>query len=252
MAMTVTTASMPDAEVGVPYSLTLEQTGGIAPITWALTSGTLPDGLSLDGATGIVSGTPTTPVSATPLTFEATDSTPITPQVADSSGLTLTVDSAVSITTTSLPTAKVGTAYSATLAASGGAIPYTWSIVSGSLPAGLSLNASTGVISGTPTSSSTGSITFRVTDNDGGTAQATFGIASTGTVTPKGSAAIKSGNAVSATFPLMPQCWPLTVIPGSDPVSAVPPQNPNPPSAAQAAVIAEAEVQSGNTGNRLI
>jgi hypothetical protein len=250
MAMTVTTVSLPDAEVGVPYSVTLQETGGIAPISWALTAGILPTGLTLHAATGVVDGTPTGTVAATPLTFEATDSTPVTPQTASSSGLTLTVDAALAITTTSLPSAKVGTAYSATLAASGGATPYAWSITSGALPAGLSLNASTGVISGTPTATASGSITFHVTDADGGSASKSLSLATTGSIQPKGSATVKAN--VSATFPLMPQCWPLTVIPGSDPVSAKPPQNPNPPSTTQAAVIAEAEVQAGTTGNRLV
>jgi len=73
MAMTVTTVSLPNAEVGVPYSVTLTETGGVAPITWAKTAGTIPAGLSLTGA--VLSGTPTGTISATPLTFMATDST---------------------------------------------------------------------------------------------------------------------------------------------------------------------------------
>ncbi len=69
------------------------------------------------------------------------------------------------ITTTSLPNGQVGTAYSTTLAASGGTSPYTWSLTAGTLPAGLSLSAS-GVISGTPTAAvSAASLTFKVTDS---------------------------------------------------------------------------------------
>ena len=70
------------------------------------------------------------------------------------------------ITTTSLDDGMVGQAYSMSLSASGGAQSYTWSIVSGSLPVGLSLNASTGVISGTPTTTANQTdITFQVTDS---------------------------------------------------------------------------------------
>jgi hypothetical protein len=67
------------------------------------------------------------------------------------------------ITTTSLSDGVVGTAYSATLTATGGNGTYTWSLASGSLPAGLSLS-STGTISGTPTTAGSSSFTVRVTD----------------------------------------------------------------------------------------
>ena len=80
---------------------------------------------------------------------------------------TLTVQSApapLTITTTSLPPGTVGIPYSATLAASGGTTPYTWSLSSGSLPVGLTLNATTGSISGTPTAAGTSSFTVQVTD----------------------------------------------------------------------------------------
>ncbi|WP_374089793.1 N,N-dimethylformamidase beta subunit family domain-containing protein [Methylomicrobium lacus] len=80
---------------------------------------------------------------------------------------TLTVQSApLGITTASLPGGIVNTAYSATLAASGGTLPYTWSITAGgSLPSGLTLNTSTGVISGTPTATGTFNFTVQVSDS---------------------------------------------------------------------------------------
>ena len=82
---------------------------------------------------------------------------------------TLTVQAvpALSITSSSLPSGQVGTAYSTTLAATGGIAPYTWSITGGMLPAGLSLNASTGAITGTPTAATSSmSLTFQVTDSE--------------------------------------------------------------------------------------
>ena len=75
------------------------------------------------------------------------------------------VTSGFAVTTTSLPGATIGTAYSQTLAASGGTAPYTWSVSVGALPAGLRLAAATGVISGTPTTAGTASFTVTATDS---------------------------------------------------------------------------------------
>jgi hypothetical protein len=90
----------------------------------------------------------------------------------------------LAITTSSLPSGTVGTAYSQTLAATGGKAPRTWSLASGTLPAGLSLGASTGVISGTPTAAGTASFTVRVTDYIGATASKALSIAIVAQVRP--------------------------------------------------------------------
>jgi Subtilase family/Putative Ig domain len=69
------------------------------------------------------------------------------------------------LSTSSLPAGMVGSSYSATLAASGGITPYTWSLASGTLPAGVSLNATSGTLSGTPTvAAAATALTFKVTD----------------------------------------------------------------------------------------
>ena len=71
----------------------------------------------------------------------------------------------LSITTSSLPVGLQGTAYSATLTATGGTLPYTWTLTSGTSPAGLHLNATTGAITGTPTAAANATpLTFMVTD----------------------------------------------------------------------------------------
>jgi putative Ig domain-containing protein len=70
------------------------------------------------------------------------------------------------ITTSELANGQAGVAYSASLAASGGRTPYTWSIVAGALPTGLMLNSSTGMITGAPTESvSNSAVTFQVADS---------------------------------------------------------------------------------------
>ena len=84
------------------------------------------------------------------------ESAPVGPQIIE-----------IQLLTTSLPAGSTGTAYSATLSAQAGNPPYTWSISAGSLPAGLSLNGSTGVISGTPSGSGTSSFTVKVSGATG-------------------------------------------------------------------------------------
>jgi len=148
----VQTSSLAPGAVGVNYSQTLAGSGGKTPYVWSVSAGSLPAGLALNTATGVISGTPTAG-GAFPFTITLTDATPVQATAA----LTINV---LGITTTSLPDGAIGTAYSQTLQAAGGVPPLTWAIASGTLPAGLALNASTGTISGTPTTS--GSSTFTV------------------------------------------------------------------------------------------
>ena len=93
----------------------------------------------------------------------------------------------LAVTTTSLPGATNGTPYTASLAASGGTgAGYTWSISSGSLPSWASLNASTGVISGTPNATGTTNFTVQVQDSGGNRASKPLGITVSGAVLPVG------------------------------------------------------------------
>ena len=172
----VTTATLPAASTGQPYSVTLAASGGVAPYTWSVTSGSLPGGLSLDSSTGLISGTPT--ASGTyGFTVAVTDSG--NPAATATASLSITVAAPLVITTTSLPGATTGAAYEVTLAASGGVAPYTWSVTSGSLPGGLSLDSSTGLISGTPTASGTYGFTVAVTDSGNPAATATASLSIT-------------------------------------------------------------------------
>ena len=149
-ALKIATSSLPSAIGGKSYSQTLSAVGGTLTYKWAIASGSLPAGLSLAPSTGVISGTPTTSGSSS---FTATVSDSSSPTQVTSAALTVVVSgSTLSITSSTLSAATVGTAYSQTLQANGGTVPYTWSVSSGQLPAGLSLAPSSGIISGTPTS----------------------------------------------------------------------------------------------------
>ncbi len=154
--------------VGTAFSVDLEATGGNGNFTWSVATGsTLPGGLNLNAGTGVLSGT----LSAAG-TFNFTVRVVDDKNPGQSSGqksFSLTVQEFV-ISTTSLPQARVGIAYSAPLALAGGptAPPtdYQWTLVSGqaSLPDGVTFNPATGVFVGTPgpISSPSQSFTLRV------------------------------------------------------------------------------------------
>lgn len=157
-----TTSPLATGAVNANYSATLQSAGGTPPVTWAVTTGSLPAGLALNAATGAITGIPTT-AGTTTFTVTATDSTLPTAQTA-AKQFSITVNPVLSITTTTLAAGSQGSAYSATVQATGGTTPYTWSITSGALPAGLTLNASTGQISGTPTTAGTSNFTIQAAD----------------------------------------------------------------------------------------
>jgi len=170
-APSITTSSLPNGSVGVAYNQTMAATGGTSPLTWAISSGSLPAGLSLVASTGAVTGTPTTSGTSS-FTARVTDNVGATATKA----LSIIVTQTLTITTSSLPATTVGATYNQTLAATGGTTPYTWAISSGTLPAGLSLVAGTGAITGTPTAAGTSNFTARVTDNVSATATAALSI----------------------------------------------------------------------------
>lgn len=151
-----------------PFSFRLQATGGVPPYSWALKSGTLPAGLKL-GADGVISGTPTA-TGTTTVKVTLSDHAIPTAETANES-LTLAIaPRTLTITTGPLARGMVGTAYSAALQASMGSGTLHWSVSSGSLPAGLALNAGTGAITGTPTAAGTRSFTVKVTDSSTPTA----------------------------------------------------------------------------------
>jgi DNA-binding beta-propeller fold protein YncE len=144
-------------------SYDLVASGGTAPFTATVSSGAPPPGQSVD-QTGNLSGTPTQ-AGQYSFTIEVTDSS--SPQQVATQSVTVTVTNPVLLATTSLPNAIQGQPYSATLSAIGGAgAPYDFSLEVSALPDGLSLDSSTGIISGTPTSTTTDHLIFQIVDAD--------------------------------------------------------------------------------------
>jgi putative Ig domain-containing protein len=162
--LTVTTVTLPDARTGVAYLQALTVSGGTGGVTWIVTSGTLPAGLSLSSA-GVISGTPTTPntLGAT-FTVQGTDSG--VPTQSATRSITLRVAAPLTITTAALTAPKYGVVYNQTLTATGGITPLTWSLAAGSgpLPGGLTLS-NAGVLSGTPAALGTFAFTVQVADS---------------------------------------------------------------------------------------
>ncbi|MBI2674210.1 MAG: putative Ig domain-containing protein [Candidatus Yanofskybacteria bacterium] len=172
--LVIATSSLPDGTVGQPYNQTIRVSGGTqfpgqTPYAWTRL-GSLPAGLSFNTAAGVISGTPTAAGTST-FTVRVTDnSTP--PQSAEKQFSIVvggTGASTLSITTASLPGGTVGQNYDQRITATGGTPSgtgtYSWSISSGTLPAGLNINFANGRISGTPTTAGTSTFTVRVTDN---------------------------------------------------------------------------------------
>lgn len=162
-SLTLLPATLPPAVVGQFYDTSMTAAGGTWPYTFTLASGALPTGLELY-AQGRVFGTPAT---AGRFSFRV--------DLADSKGLTTSRDyeivvsgAAIILDPESLQSGKLGTVYSASITAAGGTAPYAFSLVSGSLPAGLAL-ASTGKLTGTPQTSGTFNFRIQATDSKNST-----------------------------------------------------------------------------------
>ncbi|AMP00053.1 putative Ig domain protein [Collimonas arenae] len=149
-AMTITPPILPASTVGVAYtSQSVSANGGTAPYTYAITSGSLPTGMTLSSS-GALSGTPTSGGSFN-FTVTATDSSTGSGPYTSARAYTLTANApTIALSPPTLPTMTVGTAVSQIITATGGISSYTYSVSSGTLPPGLTLSSS-GALSGTPT-----------------------------------------------------------------------------------------------------
>ncbi|MBP9890301.1 MAG: putative Ig domain-containing protein [Planctomycetes bacterium] len=180
-SLTITSSgTLPNGETGMPYSQDIFAYGGTqAGFQWTLTAGSLPPGLIFTPT-----GTPYTTVSGTPATvgnyvFELT----VTDSASNTTFLqfSITVNpppGVLGILTQVVPDGAIGAAYSQQITATGGFGSYTWSIVAGALPAGLSISSGTpaGTISGTPTTAGIFNFTVQVTDALSATAQQAFSV----------------------------------------------------------------------------
>lgn len=226
---------VPAGTVGSPYGFTFTGAGGCGPALpyqFSVIGGSLPPGLTL-ASSGTVSGTPTK-AGGWSFWVNLSDQNPpseswCVPSAAQRE-FTITINGggspapgptpaptptpALSITTSGLPGATVGAAYSTTLSASGGSGTKTWTVAAGSLPAGLSLSSG-GVLSGTPSSPGTASFTAKVSAG-GASSQRQFslgvtaGLAIAAPTTKVGEVAVPLTIELNATGGSAPYRWELT------------------------------------------
>ena len=218
-ALTLSAPTTLTGQAGVPYNQSVVPANGIGPYLYAITSGPLPAGLSLGTSSGTISGTPTA-VGSFPVTIQVTDTSSLA-----TASVTFTLSiSAPSIVLApqpaSLPALTVGVTPTLTFIASGGTAPYTYSVSSGVLPAGLTLNAN-GSVSGTPTTAASYSFTIQAADSTTGAAAPYSGSQSYSNVqVNKGTATVTfTPSSLIQTFTGSPLSAAATITPSSIPVS---------------------------------
>jgi hypothetical protein len=174
--ITVNPATLPNGAVGTPYNQIVSASGGTAPYTFAVSSGSLPGGLVLNSASGAITGTPTT-AGTFNFSITATDAN----GCSGSRLYTINIASPgcpiITLSPATLPPGMVLTPYAQQITASGGTAPYTYSIAAGALPPGLFLNPATGLISGTTQQAGIFNFTIRATDSVGCSGSRAYSIA---------------------------------------------------------------------------
>ncbi|WP_182345073.1 IPTL-CTERM sorting domain-containing protein [Comamonas koreensis] len=157
VVLAISPASLPAGKIGVAYSSTMTAGGGTAPYTWSASG--LPAGLSIGAETGVISGVPSEATTA-----EVTISVVDSENRDKSTNITLVIDPLDLTVNPSLPNGQVGKTYTASIGVSGGVAPYHL-VLDGELPEGLSLDLTTGAITGTPTKTQISTFSVTVSDS---------------------------------------------------------------------------------------
>ncbi|WP_137152055.1 putative Ig domain-containing protein [Devosia sp. FKR38] len=162
LAFSPSAGALTSATAGTAYNQSVAASGGAAPYGYAVTSGSLPAGLSLNTASGGISGTPTAAGNAT-FTVTATDANGVTGSANYSLAIApQPVALSLSPSGGALTEAMAGEAYSQTISATGAVAPLIYSLTSGSLPNGMTLNISTGELTGPLAAASEGDYAFSI------------------------------------------------------------------------------------------
>lgn len=167
--VTVSPGTLPNGTVATAYSQTITASGGTGPYGFAVTAGALPAGLTLSPG-GALTGTPSAGGTFN-FTVTATDGSAFPGPFSGSQAYTLTLAApTIALPATPLAGGTLGAAYSAAITpASGGTAPYAYAVTAGALPGGLTLNTSTGAITGTPSALGTFNFSITATDSSTGT-----------------------------------------------------------------------------------
>jgi hypothetical protein len=140
---------MPGGHTGVPYQASFSADAANGNVTWSLASGQVPPGLSLTNLTSSEADLVGTPTQTGTYAFTVQTIDSSTPPQTATSNASITVDNKLAVLTVQLPAAYANEPYSQTVSAANGTLPYHWSFGT-YRPAGLSIDANTGLISGTP------------------------------------------------------------------------------------------------------
>lgn len=148
-----------------PYDATIQAEGGVAPYAWSVSKGALPAGLGLNAITGEIAGTPSSP-GLGKFTIKLVDSAPPSGHSVKAKLTIQVAPAAITISPSTLPGATINHKYKRSFSAAGGSSPYTFAVIAGSLPPGLTVTAG-GKLSGKPTQSGIYLFTLQATDKFG-------------------------------------------------------------------------------------